>query len=231
MRSRVIAVAGVKGSSGATFVAVGLASRLAGQRIPTLLLDADAEAAGVASHLDLRGSGVAVPALTAGVIAAAAERKDGFSCLDIRGLDGAARHLLAAAQESYPAVVIDLGHDPGAQQRELSAAADWLLWVVAPDRIGVERADRAIGAGQLTASSAAIVLNRAGSGFRDAGLVLGERHGLPLATVIRERRWAARESVRRCLAPDRFRAFRTAFGELARCVHPDAQAGAGAAWP
>lgn len=231
MRSRVIAVAGVKGSTGATFVAVGLASRLAAERIPTLLLDADGEESGVASHLDLRACSLAGAPPTGGGIAAAAERRDGFGCLDIRGFEGSGRQLLAAAQESAAAIVVDLGHDFGAQQRELAAGADWLLWVVAPDRIGVERADRAIGSARLVASSAAIVLNRAGHGFRDAGIVLGERHGLPLATVIRERPRAARESLRRRLAPDRLRVFAASFAELARCVHPDARARGGAAWP
>lgn len=231
-RCRTIAVAGPKGSTGCTFVAVGLASRLIAEAIPTLLIDADAEEAGVASHLDLRCPvrPTEIPSM-ANAIIAAAEQKDGLSCLDIRATEAEVGPLLASAREAYRAVVVDLGHQAGDAQRALAAAADWLVWVVAPDRVGVERADRAIGGTRLHAASVAIVLNRAGYGFRDAGVVLGERHGLPLITVIPERPRAAREALRRCLAPDRFWAFRRPFAELARCLHPDACGRAGTTWP
>ena len=43
-RSRVIAVASAKGSPGCSFVALGLAGRLAEAGLETLVIDADAEA-------------------------------------------------------------------------------------------------------------------------------------------------------------------------------------------
>ncbi|HXC76369.1 MAG TPA: hypothetical protein VNU19_04895, partial [Candidatus Acidoferrum sp.] len=64
---------------------------------------------------------------------------------------------LADARARHLAIIVDLGHSTGAMQRQLSAAADWLLWVVVPDRSGLQRADVAMATGVLGAANAGLV--------------------------------------------------------------------------
>jgi cellulose biosynthesis protein BcsQ len=241
MRSRLVAVASAKGSPGCTFVALGLAGRLAEAGIGTLLVDADAEDGSLSSALDLNGMegppgrlgglGLVTEAAIAGEARAVSA---GLHCLDLSGPDRVVdgRQLAEVGRGRYPAIVVDIGHSPGRLQRELVAAADWLLWVVAPDRSGFERADRALSRDALPRVSSGIVLNRLGPDrLPDAGVVLAERHRLPLLARLPENARAARDASRRCSAPHRSREFRRHFAELARCIHPDIQGGGGERWP
>jgi Flp pilus assembly CpaE family ATPase len=239
-RSRVVAVVSAKGSPGCSFVALGLAGRLAEAGIETLLVDADAEDGSLACSLDLAtadgqaplgGLGVVTEAAIAGAARPAAA---GLHCLDLSGPDGVVdgRQLAEVGRARYPAIVADIGHSPGRLQRELVAAADWLLWVVAPDRSGFERAERALSRDALPRVSSGIVLNRLGPDrLPDAGAVLAERHRLPLLARLPENSHAARDASRRCSGPHRAREFRRQFAELARCVHPDVLGGGGERWP
>ncbi len=233
-------VASAKGSPGCSFVALGLAGRLAEAGIQTLLVDADAEDGSLAGSLDLPGVEGQVPLAGLGVLTEAAIAgvarpvAAGLQCIDLSGpervVDG--RQLAELGRTRYPAIVADIGHAPGRLQRELVAAADWLLWVVAPDRSGFERADRALSRDALPRVSSGIVLNRLGPDrLPDAGSVLAERHRLPLLARLPESTRAAREASRRCSAPHRAREFRRPFAELARCVHPDIHGGGGERWP
>ncbi len=240
MRTRLVVVASAKGSPGCSFVALGLAGRLAEAHLETLLVDADAEDGSLAGSLDLPRTEGAVPLgglgpLTEAAIGGAAvTAASGLHCLDLSGPDRAldGRRLAEVARIRYPAIVADIGHSPGRLQRELVAAADWLLWVVAPDRSGFERADRALSRGALPRVSAGIVLNRLGPDrLPDAGAVLAERHRLPLLARLPESPRVARDTSRRCAGPQHAREFRRQFAELARCVHPDVIGGGGERWP
>ena len=182
-------MASAKGSPGCSFVAIGLAARLAEAGLPTLLVDADADQGTLAGGLDLvrgeggRALGSLGPVTEAVIAGAAVATRAGFQLLDLSGgecsLDG--RQVAEAGRLRYPAMVVDVGHGPGRLQRELVAGADWLLWVIAPDRAGFERADRVLSAELLPRISAGIVLNRLGPDrLSDAGVVLAERHRLPL---------------------------------------------------
>ena len=240
IRSRVIAVASAKGSPGCTFVALGLASRLAGAGLPTLLIDADAEAGSVATMLDLAAPrlpltpGDLAPVSGAAIDAAAVTAGGGLECIDASGgaFGGDGRLLADLARADHPVVVADLGHRLDRLQRELLAAADWLLWVVAPDRVGLLRADRAIEAGTPAGCSGGIVLNRLGSHcLADSGKVLAERHRLPVLARFGDHPRAAREATRTFSGPDQGWRFRRPFAELARAVHPDAAEAGGRTWP
>lgn len=239
-RARLVVVASAKGSPGCSFVALGLAGRLAEAHLRTLLVDADAEGGSLAGSLDLLGGVASAPlgglgpvteaALAGATVAAAA----GLDCLDLNGSDQAldGRQLAEIARLRYPAIVADIGHAPGRLQRELVAAADWLIWVVAPDRSGFERADRALAGEALPRMNAGIVLNRLGPDrLPDAGAVLAERHRLPLLARLPECSRAARVAARRFAGPQHAREFRRQFAELARCVHPDVLGGGGERWP
>ena len=239
-RTRLVVVASAKGSPGCSFVALGLAGRLAEARLETLLVDADAEDGSLGASLDLvRGGGAAPlvglgPVTEAAVASATVASGPGLSCLDLSGPDRAVdgRQLAEVARGRYSAIVADIGHSPSRLQRELVAAADWLIWVVAPDRSGFERADRALSGDSLPRVSAGIVLNRLGPDrLADAGVVLAERHRLPLLVGMSENPRAVRDASRRCATPDRAREFRRQFAELARCVHPDVVGGGGERWP
>jgi len=211
----------------------------------TLLVDADGEAGGLAAMLDLPvsdGPGLAGfgPVTATGLAAAARAVGPRLRCLDLSGGDASrgqavtidGRGLAATARQEFPAVVLDLGHHPGRFQRELAAAADWLVWVVTTDRVGFERADRALGAAVFATPNAGLVLNRLGpGGLAGAGQVLVERHQVPLLAGIPDRVRAARDCERRAATPHRAREFRRPFAELARCLHPDLAAGGGRAWP
>jgi MinD superfamily P-loop ATPase len=233
VRNRVIAIAGAKGSPGCSFLSVALSRCLAANKIPTLLLDADAEGGGLAALLDLG------PVMPAGVLTgigtdahvmqvdarlwfaevgqAMAEPSNGFE-------------LAGAARSRHQAVVVDLGHSAGVLQREVSAASDWLLWVVVPDRSGLDRADRALTSGVLGAASTGLVFNRIRRGCLDrADEVLSSRHRLPvMARINEDRRIADRLSQGRDV--HREWGVRRSLGELARSVHPDVPS-AVPAWP
>jgi len=223
--SRVIAIAGAKGSPGCSFLALALARCLAASNIPTLLLDGDAEGGGLATVLDIdpvmpadANDGRAIEEKAMEV-----ETRLWFAELapdqvaPTNGLEVA-----VAARARHQAVVVDLGHSIGPLQRQLSAASDWLLWVVVPDRSGLERADRALASGVLAAASSGLVFNRLRPGRLDgAEEVLSSRHRMPvMARINEDRRLADRLSEGSPVHRDR--ALRRMFRELARSVHPDA---------
>lgn len=241
-RTRVIGVASAKGSPGVTFLAAGLACRLASSGLDVVAVDADAEDRTLAATLDVDAgdtAGALVRTAALGVVTA-----EGFRALaptvarhlalveapPVDALDG--RALVAAARGAgFAASVLDLGHLGGRLQRQLAAACDWLLWVVMPDRLGLERADQVIRRGDLTPASAALVFNRQGRGaVAGADRVLAERLELPVMARIREDAGAARRvSARR--PPHSFRAFRSGFEEVARAVHPDVTGTSRSVWP
>jgi CO dehydrogenase nickel-insertion accessory protein CooC1 len=242
-RTSVVAVAGAKGSPGCTFIAVGLARCFAERGLETLLVDADGEDSGVASAL-------ALPAMEAPDLAraaalgwapevlrdAAVEAAPRLRMLDLSadgafeaGGDADGRELIAAARCDHSMVVLDLGHAWGGLQRQLAAAADWMLWVLVPDRQGLERADRRL-AGLMLSGGRGLVVNRAARwslGGADRALV--ERHRIPLLARVPEHAAAARRVSDRRAAAHRQRAFRAPFERMARTVHPDVE-GTGR-WP
>lgn len=236
IRFRLLAVASAKGSPGCSFVAAGLAGQLAERGLATLLIDADAEERGIASLLDLPASPAAAgrlgglgPLDSAAVKEAAVRFGPSLHCLDLGSSKIVGGDIAGATRSCYVAVVADLGHRAGDVQRGIAAAADWLVWVATPDRVGVERADRALGAGDLRSASIGLLLNRCGShALADAGAVLAERHQLPVLGRVRESVRAARRLLQLAVPANRAREFRPAFDELARSLHPDLQAGNGA---
>jgi Flp pilus assembly CpaE family ATPase len=233
VRSRVIAIAGAKGSPGCSFLAVSLARCLAASNIPTLLLDGDAEGGGLASLLDL-GPVMPAVALDGNAIdapAAQIEPRLWFAELDVPGAGPVnGLELASVARARHRAVVVDLGHSFGPLQRQLSAASDWLLWVVVPDRSGLVRADRALASGVLGAASAGLVFNRMRRGCLErADEALSSRHRMPvMARINEDRRIADRLSQGRPVHKE-WR-LRRPLRELARSVHPDAGS-AVPAWP
>ena len=228
MTSRIIAIAGAKGSPGCSFLAVALARCLAAGNISTLLLDADAEGGGLAAMLDH------VPATQAGALegnglAARVAQIDRCLWLAEVGQTGTepcnGLELTSTARSHHHAVVIDLGHSAGPQQRQMSAASDWLLWVVMPDRSGLDRADRALASSVLDAASTGLVFNRIKRGCLDrADEVLSSRHGIRvMARINDDQRLAERVSRGR---PARRRwGIKSTLHELARSVHPDVPSG------
>jgi len=235
-RYRLLAVASAKGSPGCSFVAAGLAAQLAQRGIATLLIDADAEERGIASLLDLPAASPAVrrlgglgPLEETAVEEAATRLAGSLRFLELGTSVVHGRDVLNATRSQYGAVVVDLGHQPGEAQRSIAEAADWLVWVATPDRVGVERADRALGAAEFRAASIGLVLNRCGShALADAGSVLAERHQVPVLGRVREAVSAARRLVRLAMPANRAREFRPALDALARTLHPDLQGGGGA---
>jgi len=130
-RARLVVVASAKGSPGCSFVALGLAGRLAEARLETLLIDADAEDGSLGASLDLARSTAPSPLAGLGPITdaaiagAAVAAGPGLACLDLSGPDHAldGRRLAEVARGHYSAIVADVGHSPGRLQRELVAAA------------------------------------------------------------------------------------------------------------
>jgi MinD-like ATPase involved in chromosome partitioning or flagellar assembly len=179
--SRVVAIAGAKGSPGCSFLAVALARRLADSRVPTLLLDADAEGGGVAAALDI-GPCEVNKTDSADTLAMEIVQDLSFAETGPAGVEAFDSFAwLAAARQRYQAVLIDLGHSTGAMQRQLAAASDWLLWVVVPDRSGLQRADAAMAKGVLGAANVGLIFNRVRRGcLEGAEDALGSRHRLPL---------------------------------------------------
>lgn len=239
-----IAVAGAKGSPGVSFVAAGLACRFAAQGLPVLAIDADAEDPALAVTFDLsepaageaNGAAGDLPVLTSEALRAlTVPATRNLHLLELASpwaapLDG--RNIAGAAREAeFGAVVIDLGHQHGALQKQLAAAADWLLWVVEPDRVGLDRADRALSAPAVRGASAGLVLNRLGvHTLKGADRELCRRHEIPVMATIREDRRAAS----RCTAArpwHRQRRFRAAFDDLAHALHPDLASPRRGSWP
>jgi MinD-like ATPase involved in chromosome partitioning or flagellar assembly len=226
LKCRVIAIAGAKGSPGCSFLAVAIARCLAANTISTLLLDADAEGGGVGSLLD---ANIVVPARAADG-RAGDERQVGIEerlwFAEVgQSVDGSINgfDFIEAARSRYQTVVVDLGHSTGAFQRQLSAAADWLLWVVVPDRSGLERADRALELTVFGAANVGLVFNRIGPGrLNRAEEVLSSRHQLPvIARINEDRRLASRLS--QGLPIHREASLRQALRELIRSVHPESR--------
>jgi CO dehydrogenase nickel-insertion accessory protein CooC1 len=242
LRNRLIAIGGAKGSPGCSFLAAALAHCLVDSKIPTLLVDGDAEGSGLAALLGLGSTapadGFAGPArLTTldadTLLQSAVQVSERLWFSELGGSDGAALdgiELAAVARAGYKAVVLDLGHSAERLQRHLAAASDWLLWVVVPDRGGLDRADRALASGQLAAASAGLVFNRIRRGcLAGAEQLLSSRHRMPVMARIKENgRVAIR--VAEGKPTHRLRGVHRSLRELARCVHPDALP-AGPAWP
>jgi MinD superfamily P-loop ATPase len=228
MRTRAIAVAGTKGSPGCSFLSVALARCLAAGNVTTLLLDGDAEGAGLSTLLDASPAKPVVPVDENAFVEHAMQIQQNlwFAELDqttvgsFNGLDA-----LSAARAGHSAVVVDLGHAAGAIQRQLSAGCDWLLWVVIPDRSGLERADRALESALLGAANVGLVINRIGPGCLDrADEVLSGRHRIPVLARINDDPQIA-DRLSRGLAVHRERSIRRTLSELARLVHPDVGGG------
>ena len=234
-----VGLTGPKGSPGCTFLAVGLARCLAEHGLPTLLVDADPDGGAVSAMLDLprRGATQLARAAVLGldpqvVREAGQEVAPQLWCLEPsveqEGLDG--RELVQAARAHHRAVVVDLGHRWGRFQRELLAATDWLLWVVVPDRLGLDRADQALQAAGGLAPGRGLILNRRSRwSLTGAEHVLAERHRLPLVARLPEHRRAAHRVTERSAAAHRQRPFRAPLERMARTVHPDLDGGG--VWP
>jgi Flp pilus assembly CpaE family ATPase len=224
LTSRIIAIAGAKGSPGCSFLALALARCLAAAGIPTLLLDADAEGGGLAAMLDVvpvaQGGALEGNALATHV--AQIDERLWFAEVGHAGtehLNGL--ELTSAARSLHRAVVVDLGHSAGPLQRQVSATSDWLLWVVAPDRCGLDRADRVLTSRALDAASSGLVFNRINRGSLDgADDVLSSRHGIRVMARINEDRRVAASVSQGHPAHRRWGLKRT-LHELARSVHPD----------
>lgn len=230
-----IAVTGAKGSPGCSFIAAGLAHCLAEQGIGTLLVDADSEDGDLASLLDLSSNGgsnrLARSAHIGGLDPTALRESTvqvgqrlwfaGLGESDTGPFDG--QELADAARGSHDAVVVDLGHRAGPLQQQLAGVSDWLLWVVVPNRSGLERADRAVAAGVLGAASSGFVFNRIKKGcLPGAEEALSDTHGLAIMARIKEERRVSERPASKGQSAFRERAIRGPLRALARCVHPDA---------
>lgn len=222
MSSRVIAIAGSKGSPGCSFLAVALARYLAASQLATLLFDADAEGGGLAALLDIRLAD-AIGGLPDSESAMQVDRDLGFAEIGQAGAEAfSGFDWMAAARARHQAVIVDLGHSAGPLQRQLSAAADWLLWVVVPDRSGLQRADAMLGAAQLGAASAGLIFNRVRRGcLEGAEEALASRHHLPVLGRFGEDRNVARR-LTRGLPVHRVWSVRRPLRQLAKSIHADA---------
>ena len=219
--SRVIAIAGATGSPGCSFLAVALARRLAESQVSTLVLDADAEGGGVAALLDL-GPADASRANSVDEAAIEVDQNLWFAEIAHAG-DEALNGLqwLGDARGRREAVIVDLGHSTGSLQRQLSAASDWLLWVVVPDRSGLQRADVALASGVLGAASAGLVFNRVRRGcLEGAESTLAGRHHLPVLGRFPEDRQVA-ERLTRGQPVHHIWSLRRPLRELAKVTHQD----------
>jgi hypothetical protein len=108
-------------------------------------------------------------------------------------------------------------------QRQLSAAADWLLWVVVPDRSGLQRADATLASRQLGAASTGLVFNRIRRGcLEGAEVALAGRHGLPVLGRFAEDRHIS-QRLTRGLPVHRVWSLRRPLRALAKSIHVDAR--------
>ena len=221
MKSRVIAITGAKGSPGCSFVAVALARHLAESQVSTLLLDADAEGGGLAALLDI-GPADAITGNRVDVLAMQVDQNLSFAELG-QPIDEAFNGLewMGAARAEHEAVIVDLGHSAGPVQRQLSAAADWLLWVVVPDRSGLQRADATLASGRLGSASVGLIFNRLRRGcLEGAEEALAGRHQLPILCRFAEDRHISHR-LTYGLPVHRVRSLRRPLRALAKSVHPD----------
>ena len=219
MKSRAVAIAGTKGSPGCSFLAVALARLLAESQIATLLVDADVEGGGLAALLDL-GSAEAMD--DGSVDAIQVDRDLWFAEIgqvrqeSFKGLDW-----MATARVRYRAIVLDFGHSAGPLQRQLSASADWLLWVVVPDRSGLQRADATLSSARLDAARVGLIFNRVRRGcLEGAEEALAGRHQLPVLGRLTEDRHIADRLIHG-LPVHRVWSLRRPLRELAKTIHPD----------
>jgi MinD-like ATPase involved in chromosome partitioning or flagellar assembly len=217
---RVVAIAGPKGSPGCSFLAVALARLLAERQLSTLLLDADEEGGGLAALLDL---GPADAINDGSPDALQVDRDLWFAELGqvtrepFNGLDW-----IGAARGRHDAIILDFGHSAGLVQRQLSAAADSLLWVVVPDRSGLQRADAALSLGRLQAAGAGLVFNRVRRGcLEGAEVALAGRHQMPVLARLAEDRHIADRLIHG-LPVHHVWSLRRPLRELASAIHVDA---------
>jgi MinD-like ATPase involved in chromosome partitioning or flagellar assembly len=207
---------------------LALARHLAENQVSTLLLDADAEGGGLAALLDI-GSAGAVDGTSADEPAMQVDRNLWFAELghpEEEAYDGL--EWTSAARAGHEAVMVDLGHSSGPHQRQLSAAADWLLWVVVPDRSGLQRADAALASRQLGAANTALVFNRIRRGcLEGADEALAGRHDLPVLGRFAEDRHISRR-LTSGLPVHRVWSLRRPLRDLARSIHPEA--GSAVSW-
>jgi MinD-like ATPase involved in chromosome partitioning or flagellar assembly len=218
--SRVISIAGAKGSPGCSFLAVALARHLADNQVSTLLLDADAEGGGLAALLDIgpagtiNGSPVDEPAMQVDQNLWFAEIGQPVAEV-LNGLEW-----MGSARTEHEVVIVDLGHSAGTLQRQLSAAADWLLWVVVPDRSGLQRADATLASGRLGSASVGLIFNRLRRGcLEGAEEVLAGRHQLPVLGRFAEDRHIS-QRMTRGQPVHRVWSLRRPLRGLANSVHP-----------
>jgi ATPases involved in chromosome partitioning len=223
MKSRVIAIAGPKGSPGCSFLTVALARHFVEIQVSTLVLDADAEGGGLAALLDI-GSADAVNGNPADEPPIQLDQNLWFAEIG-QGAADAFNGLewMGAARAQHEAVIVDLGHSAGQLQRQLSAAADWLLWVVVPDRSGLQRADATLASRQLGAASTGLVFNRIRRGcLEGAEVALAGRHGLPVLGRFAEDRHIS-QRLTRGLPVHRVWSLRRPLRALAKSIHVDAR--------
>jgi Flp pilus assembly CpaE family ATPase len=207
--ARVISFIGTKGSSGCTFLAVALGRCLAAGGLSTMLVDADAEDGAMGVYLGQHPA----PAGRAQQVA------DRLAWTELAA-EGDPREFIAIARHQADAVVVDLGHRPDQAQRRIASVSDWLVWVVVPDRLGLDRADRALGSGLIAAPSQGLVFNKLGpSRIADAERVTSERYRMPVMARLPERPRAARLALEG-KAVHASGPFRRPLQELARTVHP-----------
>jgi Flp pilus assembly CpaE family ATPase len=207
--ARVISFIGTKGSAGCTFLTVALGRCLAAGGLATLLVDADAEDGAMGVYLGQHPA----PAGQAQQVAG------GLSWMELSA-EGDPREFIAMARHQGNAVVVDLGHRPDQAQRRIASVSDWLVWVVVPDRLGLDRADRALGSGLIAASSQGLAFNRLGpSRIADAERVISERYRMPVMARLPERPRAARLALEG-RPVDASGPLRRPLQELARAVHP-----------
>jgi CO dehydrogenase nickel-insertion accessory protein CooC1 len=218
--SRVIAIAGAKGSPGCSFLAVALARRLAESQITTLVLDADAEGGGVAALLDL-GSADSDSADSVDQTAMQVDHnlwfaESGLASPAFNGLDW-----LSHARARHQVVIIDLGHSAGSMQRQLSAGSDWLVWVVVPDRSGLKRADTALASGVLGGANVGLIFNRVRRGcLEGAEEALANRYQLRVLGRFAEDRQVA-ERMTHGLPLHRVGSVRRPLNALAKAIHTE----------
>lgn len=223
MKSRVIAIAGPKGSPGCSFLTVALARHFVEIQVSTLVLDADAEGGGLAALLDI-GSADAVNGNPADEPPIQLDQNLWFAEIG-QGAADAFNGLewMGAARAQHEAVIVDLGHSAGQLQRQLSASADWLLWVVVPDRSGLQRADATLASRQLGAASTGLVFNRIRRGcLEGAEVALAGRHGLPVLGRFAEDRHIS-QRLTRGLPVHRVWSLRRPLRALAKSIHADAR--------
>jgi MinD-like ATPase involved in chromosome partitioning or flagellar assembly len=188
----------------------------------TLLVDADAEGGGLAALLDIAPADP-IAAIGGAAVAIHLEKRLWFVELGqhtagvLNGLDWTTDE-----RHHFDAVVIDLGHSVGPLQEQLSAASDWLLWVVVPDRSGLQRADTALASGALGAANVGIVFNRIHQGCLDgAEAALSQRHHISVMGRINEDQRIAKRLARGLPANDLW-GLRRPLRDLVRSIRADA---------